>query len=304
MIVALPELLAEAHRRRTAVLAFSCYNAESAAGVLRAAAGRPIVILVSARLATGLAGELIVGALRGLAERASSAVCLQLDHAYDLDAIRIGCDAGVNAVMADGSHLPPQANARFVREARAVTAPLGIAVEAQLGRLRGGEESTPDLHAGELTDPEAARRFVGEAQPNFLGVAIGNVHGIAWGTPQLDIGRLRAIAATVDLPLVLHGGSALPSVAIKAAIGAGITKVNINTDIRQAYLARTDAEVPAAQEEAGLLRLHRAQIEAVEAVAAEKLSVLQASFCSAGTKLTTPPRPIRVAVGEQRGGTG
>jgi tagatose 1,6-diphosphate aldolase GatY/KbaY len=275
VIAAFTDVVQEARRRGTAAAAFTCYDAESAAGVLRAAAGRPVIILVSAQLVVAPSGDLIVAALRGMAERSRSPVCLELDHAHSLDAISAGCELGLGAVMADGSHLPRDANAEFVLAARDIAGPLGIAVEAELGRVEGEEEVAIAADPGASTDPSEAERFARDTGADCVAVAIGNVHGLYRGRPRLDLPRLRAIRARVRAPLALHGGSGLPPEDVRGAVAAGIAKVNVNTELRQAYLARTASKLPSALEGARLLALHEAQIEAVEAVAGEKLAVLE-----------------------------
>jgi tagatose 1,6-diphosphate aldolase GatY/KbaY len=286
VIAGLLELLADARRRRSAVLAFTCYDAESAAGVLTAADGRPVVMLTSPQLLNAPGGDLIVAALRAMAERARSPVCLQLDHAHDLDTIRIGCELGMTAVMADGSRLHVEANVEFVREARRIAARRGVAVEAQLGRLAGHEEVAHEAASEELTEVEGAVRFVTEAEPDCLGLCVGNVHGYYMDEPRLELARIRAIAARLGLPLVLHGGSGLPAAAIASAVAAGITKVNVNTELRRAYLARTQRELPVALDGARLLALHTKQMKAVQAAAAEKFAIVEAP---------TWPRPAELS---------
>jgi ketose-bisphosphate aldolase len=274
VIAGFGEMLATARRRGTAVGAFTCYDAESAAGVLSAAGGRPVVLLVSAGLVTGPGGDLLVAALRGMAEHVPAPVCLELDHAHDLDAVLAGCELGFGAIMADGSHLSRQDNVDLVRAARTLAGPLGIAVEAEVGLVSGDEEVAIPADAGALTDPAEAEGFARDARPDCLAVAIGNVHGLYRGTPRLDLDRLRRIAARVDAPLALHGASGLPDAAVRSAVAAGIAKVNVNTELRQAYLARTERELPAALDGARLLALHRAQADAVRTVAERKLALM------------------------------
>jgi ketose-bisphosphate aldolase len=274
VIAAFGEMLGDARRRGTAVGAFTCYDAESAAGVLSAAAGRPVVLLVSAGLVTGPGGDLLAAALRAMAERVAAPVCLELDHAHEIDAIRAGCELGFGAVMADGSHLSRDANVELVLAARAIAEPLGIAVEAEIGLVTGDEEVAVPADSGALTDPAEAERFARDAGPDCLAVAIGNVHGVYRGLPRLDLARLRRIAARVDMPLALHGGSGLPEAEVRGAVAAGIAKVNVNTELRQAYLARTERELPAALDGARLLALHRAQSDAVRTVTERKLELM------------------------------
>jgi ketose-bisphosphate aldolase len=217
----------------------------------------------------------VLGALLGAAERSASPVCVELDHAHELDSVRAACALGVGAVMADGSHLPRAANAECVNAAREIAAPLGIAVEAELGAVRGDEEVAVPADAGELTDPAEAAAFVRETGADCLAVAVGNVHGIYRGAPRLDIGLVCDIAERTGVPLALHGGSGLPAAAVRGAVAAGMAKVNINTELRQAYLEATARELDAALVGARLLDLHGAQMAAAEALAERKLAMLE-----------------------------
>jgi ketose-bisphosphate aldolase len=272
VIVDFLALLRRCRAERRAVAAFSCYDVETAAGVLRAAAGRPVVLLMPAPAILHPGGDLLAAALRAVAEQAASPVSLQLDHAHGLEEIRAACDCGVGAVMADGSHLSRDANVELVIAARSIAARRGVAVEAALGRLAGDEETALEVgvDADGLTDPAEVRRFVAEAQPDCVAVAIGNVHGVYRDRPRVDLARLRSIAARTERPLALHGGSGLQACALRAAVGAGIAKVNFNTELRQAYVAATRDALPAA----GPLALHRAQTAAVATVAAAKFAAV------------------------------
>ncbi len=284
MIARFTDLLSAAHGDRTAVFAFTCYDAESAAGVLTAAAGRPVIILVSAQLVLRRGGDLVVAALLGIAERAASPVCVELDHAHELEAVRAACALGVGAVMADGSHLPVADNAQFVAEARDLAAPLGIAVEAELGAVLGDEEVATPAAAGELTDPAAAATFARETGADCLAVAVGNVHGIYRGRPRLDLPRVRAIAERTGVPLALHGGSGLPATEVRGAVAAGMTKVNINTELRRAYLEATERDLASTLVGARLLDLHGAQVEAAGALAERKLAMLEGAVALGGER--------------------
>ena len=276
MIVDFLALLERCRRERRAVAAFSCYDAETAVAVLRVAVGRPVVLLIPARAILEPGGDLLATGLRAMAERAPSPVCLQLDHAHGLDEIRAACECGLGAVMADGSHLSRDGNAELVLAARSIATPRGVAVEAAMGRLAGDEEVAFEVavQPAGLTDPTDVRRFVRDAGPDCVSVAVGNVHGMYRDRPWLDLVRLRAVAARTDLPLTLHGGSGLPAAVLRGAVAAGIAKVNFNTQLRQAYLAATRETLRVAPDEAGPLALHRAQAEAVAAVVAAKLDAV------------------------------
>jgi fructose/tagatose bisphosphate aldolase len=175
-----------------------------------------------------------------------------------------------------GRRLAPayEANVAFIAAARAIVERYEIPIEAELGRLEGDEETARAADPGELTDPEQARQFVRDTGADCLAVSVGNVHGTYRGPPRLDLPRLQAIAACVDVPLALHGGSGLPAGAVRAAVASGVAKLNVNTELRQAYLARTAQDLPAALEGAQLLALHQGQLEAVEAAAARRFQDL------------------------------
>ena len=275
MIASLDDLLADARRRGTAVGAFTCYDAESAAGVLGAAAGtRPVVILVSAELLRSREGELVAAGLLGMAERARSPVCVQLDHSHDLETIAVACGLGFGAVMADGSHLPYDRNVAFVLAARDLALRHGAQVEAEIGHIAGEEERAAPAVAGPLTDPDQAVSFARDTGADCVAVSVGTVHGLSRGDPQLDLERLAEIRSRVPVPLALHGGSGLAPGQVAAAVAAGAAKVNFNTELRQAYLGCTERELSRSVHGARLLHLHRRQVRAVRSAASEKLAAL------------------------------
>ena len=265
-------MLEAARRRGAAVAGFVVQDAESAGAVLRAAAGRPVVLLVPGHLATLPAGEILLSGLRSVIERSGAPAWVQLDHAHAVEEIAAACELGVSAVMADGSHLDHAANREFVLAARGVAARHGVAVEAQLAPLAGDEDVARQAEPGAVTDPGEAAAFVRATGVDCLGVAVGNVHGHYRRTPRLDLARVGRLAAGVPVPLALHGGSGLPVEAVRAAVRAGITKVNVATALRSAYLEATASGVGTGN----LRALHRAQAGAVEAAAAQLIDGLSA----------------------------
>jgi fructose-bisphosphate aldolase class II len=118
-----------------------------------------------------------------------------------------------------------------------VAQPLGVSVEAELGKIGGTED---DIKVEEwdalFTDPDEAAYFAKETGVDALAVAIGTAHGQYKGIPKLDFERLKKIVAKVPTPLVLHGSSGVPSEAIQEAVAIGVCKVNIDTNIREAFV--------------------------------------------------------------------
>jgi len=177
--------------------------------------------------------------VRAMAEEATVPVSIILDHGASFEHCMLALSLGFSDVMYDGSQLPLEeniANTRLiVRAAHAV----GAAVEAELGHVgRGAEYQRFGGQGKGFTDPGAVEYFVAETGVDFLAVAVGTAHGLYEGDPRLDLELLGQIRQRVDVPLVLHGGSGLSEEQFRAAIAAGISKVNIFTDLAVAASAR------------------------------------------------------------------
>ena len=147
-------------------------------------------------------------------------------------------------------------------------------MEAELGHVEGGEDVADAAEAGSLTDPDDAAWFVAATGCDCLAVSIGNVHGRYARAPDLDWERLRAIRERVDVPLSLHGASGIPDADVARAVALGVCKVNVNTELRERYLAQLEAGLPAARDGLRLLDLEAEIVNAVAETAGAKLSML------------------------------
>jgi tagatose 1,6-diphosphate aldolase GatY/KbaY len=187
-------------------------------------------------------GSALIAACLAAARESTQPVAVHLDHSTVLDDISRALELGVTSIMADGSHLPFSENITFIQAAVQLARPYAVPVEAELGRLSGSEDgmSVAEYQA-RLTDPHQAAVFVAETGIDVLAVCIGNVHGRYPHEPQLDFARLQAIRAAVPIPLVLHGASGLPANQVQDAIRLGICKFNVNTELREAYVAALQA---------------------------------------------------------------
>jgi tagatose 1,6-diphosphate aldolase GatY/KbaY len=278
VIVDFAELLAEARAGRGAVGAFTCYDVTTALGVIRAATSRRagVILLVSTRSVAAPDGHMLVSALATVGAEAAIPCCVELDHTSDPAVIEAAFVAGAGAAMADGSRLENGENTRLVKQVRELARMHSAAVEAELGQIEGGEDVSTAAAAGKLTDPEEAATFVAEAAPDCLAVSIGNVHGAYAAPPQLDWARLADILEHVDgVPLALHGASGLPDGDVRRAVALGICKVNVNTELRERYLDTLAERLPQVREGARLLELQESVVDAVAAVVAAKLDLLE-----------------------------
>ena len=143
---------------------------------------------------------------------------------------------GFTSVMIDGSRFPLEENIAFTKRVVEIAHSVGVTVEAELGKIGGTEDHiTVSEKDATFTDPEEARIFVEETGVDYLAIAVGTAHGVYKGEPKLDYDRIKAIREVVDIPLVLHGSSGVPSESLQKAISLGICKINIDTDIRASF---------------------------------------------------------------------
>lgn len=269
------EVLREARAAGRAIVGFSIYNLEQGMGVVRAAEALDTpVCLQAGSSAFAYAGrEPLARLALGLAEAATVPVGVHLDHSTDPEEVVACLRLGYGSVMFDGSHLPFADNVARTREVVEAAHAAGAWVEGELAGIGGDEDESRAAPGGGFTDPDEAATFVAETGVDVLAVAIGNVHGMAGGPVELDLGLLERIAAAVDVPLVLHGASGLPDTEVGAAIELGVAKLNVNTELRRALRAaaiEVGADPPGGD---GLPALMGPLVDAVQAAAEAKLSV-------------------------------
>ena len=118
----------------------------------------------------------------------------------------------------------------------------GVSVEAELGHVGQGVEYEATRDAG-LTHPEEAAEFVERTGVDCLAVAVGTSHGVYKGTPHLEFDLLSTLASDLEIPLVLHGGSGTGDENLRRAVKTGIQKVNLYTDLGEAWLQALKREI-------------------------------------------------------------
>ncbi|AET70917.1 fructose-1,6-bisphosphate aldolase, class II [Desulfosporosinus orientis DSM 765] len=238
-LVSMIELLDKAQKGHYAVGAFNCNNMEIVQAIVAAAeAEKAPVIIQASQGAIKYAGVEYITVLTKLAaEKASVPIALHLDHGTSFAQVMQCARNGFSSVMIDGSKHPLEDNIALTNKVIEAVRPLGISVEAELGKIGGTEDDiTVSEREALFTDPEEAVYFVKSTQVDALAIAIGTAHGQYKGTPKLDFERLTQIRERVSTPLVLHGSSGVPEDALREAISRGICKVNIDTNIREAFV--------------------------------------------------------------------
>lgn len=226
--------LNKAQAERYAVPLFVTFDMVETEGLFAALEEKrsPAMIAVYAGWLERPSTRAFVALLRTLAQQATVPISLMLDHGTSFEQCAQALALGFTDLMFDGSQLPLEENivqARWVvRAAHAV----GAGVEAELGHVGAGSEYQSYGAQGKgFTDPQLAGRFAAETGTDILAVAIGSAHGAYQGEPRLDLELLAAIRRQTGVPLSMHGGSGLSEEQFRAAIAAGITKVNIFTDL-------------------------------------------------------------------------
>ena len=271
------EMLANALVAHSAVPAFATYNLEMVEAVTAAAeqTDRPVIMLAGVSHFHHAGRSALISLALQAAHTSTAPVGVHLDHSRDLAEIEECTKAGYSSVMVDGSHLPFEDNIALTRAAVAIARPAGVWVEAELGAVSGDEDVSTDATPPQtMTHPVEAAEFVERTGVDALAVAVGNVHGLTSTPMYLDLQRLAAIQSAVPIPLVLHGASGLPHQQLSAAIDCGVAKVNINTELRQAYLAVVQKVLPEVLSTHDSVVLWRAGREAVTNAAARSIHAL------------------------------
>jgi len=239
------ELVGEALRGGYAVPSFCAWNAETTETVLRAAAAcrAPVLLMSGPGEFPVLGPAMLADAARSLAARYGVRAALHLDHGDSIEMVKECLAAGYTSVMLDYSLRPFAENAAALREVAGLARPRGASVEGELGAVGRVDDATPEGgHAGALTDPAEARRYVEATGIDMLAVSIGNAHGIYTKRPRLDFERLAAIRDATGIPLVLHGGSGTPPEDLKRAVALGIAKVNVASELCRAVRRSLEGE--------------------------------------------------------------
>jgi tagatose 1,6-diphosphate aldolase GatY/KbaY len=278
------EPLQAARREHRAIPGFVAYNLETAQAIVQAGerTGKPLLILAgsSAFRHTGL--HELASMCVDLASRSSALIGVHLDHCRSLDEIEACLEHGYTSVMIDGSHLPYEENVDVTRSAVALAHARGAWVEAELVGTAGDEDVSGNATATAMTDPDVARDFIAQTGIDALAVAVGNVHGFTDVEPQIDLARLEAIREATDIPLVLHGASGLSQETLLDCVRRGVAKINVNTELRRAYLDAFAEALPASVQKVDLATPLAAARSAVADAACAIVTTLEGAAAPAG----------------------
>ena len=276
MLVNLNDVLKKARKERYAVGLFNATDSDmldalvSAAEELRS----PIIIGTAEVLLPYGELSLIAPGLIAAAQRASVPVVVHYDHGLTFERCTEALKRGFSSVMFDGSAKNYEDNIAETKEMVKIAHAFGCSVEGEIGHV--GDNVNNE---GEVTDmytkPAEAVEYLAATGVDALAVAIGTAHGAYKHKPKLDINRLKEIRAAVDVPLVLHGGSGLSDDDFRNCIEAGVSKVNIFTDL---CLAGSAAMKSATERGLDYLECRNEKVQAIKKEAEKKIRL----FGSAG----------------------
>ncbi len=230
------DLVARARAAGRGVAAFNVITLEHAEGIVAGAArvGADVILQISENAVKFHGGNLrpIAAGTVEIARAAEVDVAAHLDHVEDVALLHQSAAAGLSSVMFDASHLDYTDNVAATRAAAQWGHDNGLFVEAELGKV-GGKDGA---HApGVRTDPTEAAEFVAATGVDALAVAVGSSHAMVERTAALDLDLIAALAAALPVPLVLHGSSGVADETLRAAVEAGMTKINIGTILNVAF---------------------------------------------------------------------
>lgn len=238
MLVNSKEMLLKAKENHYAIPHFNINNLEWTKYILEEMEilQKPVILGVSENANQYMGGFHVVSNLvKSLIQdlKITIPVCLHLDHGTSFESCKNAIDAGFTSVMMDASKMPLEENIKITRQVVEYAHSKGITVEAEIGHIGGSEDNM--ISSGMNAQLDECIRFVKETGLDSLAPALGSVHGLYHGEANLDFETMKEISESVEVPLVLHGGTGIPDDKIKKAIYCGISKININTELQTAW---------------------------------------------------------------------
>jgi len=254
--------------------AFNTTNLEMTLAIIQGAEeiGFPVIVQITPTNIKLSGYDYIAHIVKSAAEKVNIPVTLHLDHGMTFEDIKQAVDAGFNSVMIDASKLPYEENIKFTREVVEYCHERGVSVEAELGEL-GGKEDDHETDESAQTDPMLAREFVERTGIDLLAVSVGNIHGLD-EQPKINLELLREIADTVEIPLVIHGGSGIPEDILAQLKNYNIRKINIASDLRKRFISSIGRRYEQNPNEYNLISVLLEAQSGVKEVVIDKLSTL------------------------------
>ncbi|MFD1449029.1 class II fructose-bisphosphate aldolase [Oceanobacillus profundus] len=237
-LISTTPMLEKARADKHGIVAFNVHSFDSIFWVLEAASDlkSPVILQTTVGTVRSLGAKNIVEVAKTASDYYGIPTGLHLDHCTDFEVIKEAIRAGYTSVMIDASMHPYEENVARTSEVMKLAESLGVNVEAELGKVGGVEDDiVVNEEDAEKAIPAECKQFVEITGVSTLAPAIGTAHGIYKGKPNIDFDRIAEIANLVRVPLVLHGGSAVPDEDVRRCVSLGMAKVNVSTELKNAY---------------------------------------------------------------------
>ena len=271
MLTDMKTLLDIAEKKGCAIPAFNVYNAETALGAIFAAeeANSCVILQMYSRLFSNFEAQFMAPSILEAARNAKVKVAFHLDHGANDEVVTKALRWGCTGVMRDASTSPFEENVAVLKNVVERAHAVGVSVEGELGHIGVAKDGV----STEYTKVDEAKKFVDETGVDALAIMVGTAHGHYKQAPVLAIDRIAEIHAATKAALVLHGGSGVPDDQIRAAIEAGIRKINFGTDVCYSFL---DGVFGVSRDIVAIDLFMKDPVLAVKAYAAEKIRLLGA----------------------------
>lgn len=276
------EWLEKAKKEKFAIGAFNVGNLETFKAIAQAAANKksPVIIESSPGETKWMGADNIVGIAKNYAREFGVPILINLDHAEKLEECASAIEAGYDLIHFDGSKLPLEDNLRILKEVVKIAHEKNLTVEGEMDHIQGSSEvhqgsAVSEALKGQFTNPMHAKDFVEQSGIDILAAFFGNVHGVfSQGDENLHLDILERLQQLLPTTLFsLHGGSGIPDDQVRQAIERGIVKVNINTEMRQAFKDSLEKAMKGNPDEYAMYKTEGPVIEAVIQVVEHKIEV-------------------------------
>ena len=282
-------LMQRSRQQGFAVGAFNIDNQETLIAIARAAQklNAPVLIEVSQGEVDAMGLENVRDLVDNYKEEYGVEMYLNLDHSPTVESCKKAIDAGYEFIHIDISQANHDASEEEIiaktREVVEYAKFTGALVESEPHYFGGSSNvHTETIDYEEIkktfSTPEGTKSFVDATGVDTFAAAIGNLHGKYPVPKELDLVLLRQLREAIDCQISLHGGSGTPLHFFEEAAKIGVSKININSDMRYAFRTVMEEELKAHPDEFAVVKLMDKVKDAVQLVVEEKIQ----AFGSAG----------------------
>ncbi len=277
MLENMTKMLNHAKENKYAVTQFNINNLEWTRFILEECEKEhtPVILGVSEGAAKYMGGyKTVVDMVKNLMNYLNTTipVAIHLDHGSSYESVVAAIDAGFTSVMIDKSREDIDTNIDITKKVVDYAHARNVSVEGEIGHVGGQEDDiNGSILYAEVSD---CVRYCNETNIDFLAPALGSVHGPYKGDPVLAFDRMEEIKIATNKPLVLHGGSGIYDEQIRKAISCGICKLNINTELQQAWTSGVRNKLNTDSEVYDPRKIIKAGEEDIKRVIKEKITLL------------------------------